>query len=233
MHGLESGLQGRKSQYLHKHFTNVNTPDMQMSLFNITKKNSVVRNILKTLLFQNLALLFCTSIAICYYTWYGLLFLSLCCLGLGVLRNKMIQQGLQMSLQQCIDVQSKALQKFQPCLVVGSSWGGLVALHCIVNGAYNCPMILIAPPVKMVLNKINAEGWRKIRDQLKKNTTTIYVVHGELDKTVPLNDSQELVANTNIHLQVIANGDHSLNSTLLEDDNAYCLKSIIEKQLQT
>ena len=44
MHGLEGGPGGKKTQYLERHFE-VCAPDMQISLFRLTKANSILRNV--------------------------------------------------------------------------------------------------------------------------------------------------------------------------------------------
>ena len=46
MHGLESGPNGTKARYLRENFSKVYIPDMQMSAFNPTRRNSPSRVIL-------------------------------------------------------------------------------------------------------------------------------------------------------------------------------------------
>ena len=50
LHGLESGVNGKKSQYLGKHFENVTVPDLQTGYLNFNSNSfltSSIRNILK------------------------------------------------------------------------------------------------------------------------------------------------------------------------------------------
>ena len=47
VHGLESGPNGKKVQFLREQFRNVECCDMQMSLLNISRHNSVIRNVLR------------------------------------------------------------------------------------------------------------------------------------------------------------------------------------------
>ena len=231
MHGLESGLQGKKSKYLHRHFENTYTPDMQMSLLNIKKKNSVLRNILKTNMLRLWLVLLLFSLVVFYYTniTYTIAYVVMCMFLFVFIKKYMVQSALDMSLQQCIAVQSHALQEFQPHIIVGSSWGGLVALTCMVNNAYSCPTVLIAPPVKMILNKIDPSGrkWHNMCEMAKHITDKVYIVHGENDQTVPVEDSREFIAQSGGSLQIIPGGDHSLNDSLLQDETVYALKNII------
>ncbi|MEX2666684.1 alpha/beta hydrolase [Candidatus Uabimicrobium amorphum] len=231
MHGLESGLQGKKSHYLHSHFANTYTPDMQMSLLNVRKKHSVLRNICKTKLFRVwfVLLLLCVTISCFMSTTHTIVSFVIGILVFLAVKKHLIQRALDISLQQCVTVQSNALQEFQPHIVVGSSWGGLVALICLSQNAHSCPVILIAPPVKMILNKIDPseKKWLNMCEMAKQHSDQIYIVHGEKDQTVPLEDSQEFIEKAGGILQVIPGGDHSLNDSLLEDDTPYALKNII------
>ena len=231
MHGLESGLQGKKSKYLHNHFANTYTPDMQMSLFNIAKKHSVLRNVFRTSIFRLWCMLLVFSFVVFYYssTTHTIAYFVMCILVFLFVKKHIVRRALDMSLQQCIAVQTSALQEFQPHIIVGSSWGGLVALTCMVNNTYRCPAILIAPPIKMILNKIDPSGkkWRNICEQAKHISDKIYIVHGDKDQTVPIEDSREFIAQSGGNLQIIPHGDHSLNESLLQDETAYALKKII------
>ena len=44
LHGLESGIHGRKVKYLQKHFKNVIVPDFQVGVWSWSQKNSFLRN---------------------------------------------------------------------------------------------------------------------------------------------------------------------------------------------
>ena len=50
MHGLESGPGGSKDTYLRRHFQ-VCMPDMKISLYRLSKSNSVLRNAVRQPLF--------------------------------------------------------------------------------------------------------------------------------------------------------------------------------------
>ena len=51
LHGLESGASGFKSKYLKKHFKNSIVPNLNVSVFDITKNNSILRLIITNYLF--------------------------------------------------------------------------------------------------------------------------------------------------------------------------------------
>ena len=44
-----------------------------------------------------------------------------------------------------VAVQSKAIQSFSPEVIVGSSWGGAVAVELIRRGIWRGPTLLLAP----------------------------------------------------------------------------------------
>ncbi|WP_372371450.1 alpha/beta hydrolase [Candidatus Uabimicrobium sp. HlEnr_7] len=231
MHGLESGILGKKSQYLRENFENVYTPDMQMSMLNLKKKNSIIRNVTRTWIFRMWTFFIIIVLFRLSYDWQSLASLFFSFVSFFLIKKRIFQSALSMSLQQCTSIQSKALQDFKPDLVVGSSWGGLIALNCITQKIYNCPVVLIAPPVKMVLNKVDFSGqnWENICEKTKQISSLVHIVHGENDKVVSIEDSKKLVEKTKVSLQIIPQGDHSLNYPLLEQQNALSLKNIIRE----
>jgi len=101
----------------------------------------------------------------------------------------------------------KAVGEFHPDLVVGSSFGGAVALTLLNDGTLTVPTVLIAPAAK----KLDAPNTLPAG-------VPVVVLHGENDDTVPLDDSRALIAtgdeNALLHVVRGAAGDHSLNVIL-------------------
>jgi hypothetical protein len=99
----------------------------------------------------------------------------------------------------------QALREVQPEVVVGSSFGGAVAVALLREGLIRVPVVLIAPAARR-LGVPNAfpEGARAV------------ILHGELDDLVPLEDSVALArtGGPGVELQVVAGGDHRLNEIL-------------------
>jgi pimeloyl-ACP methyl ester carboxylesterase len=101
----------------------------------------------------------------------------------------------------------KAIAQFQPDLVVGSSFGGAVALTLLNDGTLNVPMVLIAPAARKLEapNTLPADA-------------RVVVLHGENDETVPLDDSRALIETGGdgalLHIVRGPQGDHRLNCIL-------------------
>ncbi len=98
-----------------------------------------------------------------------------------------------------------ALSAERPDLVVGSSFGGAVAVRLLCAGAWRGPTVLIAP----------AQARVGLDTRLPPDARVI-VLHGDADDVVPVADSRALVAGAGpgVELRVIAGGDHRLNRIL-------------------
>jgi len=103
-------------------------------------------------------------------------------------------------------------------LVVGSSWGGMVALRCIEHGLRPDATLLLAP----ALAAKGFYGWFWPRAALSEGLfdslppKSVLVVHGTADNTVPIETSRELAAifPSAVNLLEIEGGDHRLNNAL-------------------
>lgn len=91
----------------------------------------------------------------------------------------------------------------RPDVIVGSSFGGAVAVALLQDGAWAGPTVLIAP----------AAGKLGLPDVLPAGPRVV-ILHGDADDVVPIADSRRLAANPGVDLRVIAGGDHRLNRIL-------------------
>ena len=222
MHGLESGPGGSKDRYLRQHFEEVCTPDMKMSLFRLTRSNSVLRNALRRPLFLGWTTAAAVTLPFAVVTYAPVALPEWAAVFGGVLvtiRKRLARQALAASLNRSIAIQAAAIREFHPDIVIGSSWGSLVALMCVSRGVYSGPQLLLAPPAKLVLDRLgdtDGSRWetlcRSISPEIARGTL---VVHGDEDTTVPVDDSRLLAAATGIELRVIP-GDHRLNTALID-----------------
>jgi len=79
-------------------------------------------------------------------------------------------------------VQTEAIRRFQPDVLVGSSFGGAVALALLQRGLWRGPTLLLA----------QAALWRKdLRPELP-DAIRVWLVHGTRDDVVPIADSRLL-----------------------------------------
>jgi alpha/beta superfamily hydrolase len=102
---------------------------------------------------------------------------------------------------------SDAVLAHAPTCVVGSSFGGAVAVSLLRSGVLQAPVVLIAPAAaKLGVHNALPTGSR------------VTVIHGDGDDVVPVSDSIALAATggPGVRLEIISGGDHRLNR-ILED----------------
>ena len=221
IHGLESGPGGSKDRYLQDHF-DVLTPDMQISLYRLSKSNSVVRNALRRPLFLGWAAGASISLA-CVIILYGPLawfvWSILVAVALAVIWKPLERQALSASVERCVAIQARAIEGYRPDVVVASSWGAAIALICAARGIYSGPLLLLAPVLQLVYDRLgDADGqrWKNLCGRISAEAARrTLIVHGDQDETVHVAHSRAIAEVAGIELLVIPGGDHSLNSDLV------------------
>lgn len=174
VHGLESGPIGYKSVLLRSRYKDVISVDMDMSVLNIRKKHSAVRNLLKIqilpliafmllctlllyfLIFNRIAALKSNSWQITLSVIASLILYPIIVFAIPYFRNKMIGYALKRSFEQCCNVQTKVIKEnnYKFDLVIGSSWGGAIACHLIKTNVWQGPTIVLCPAYKKVMDMI-------------------------------------------------------------------------------
>lgn len=110
-----------------------------------------------------------------------------------------------------VAIAAAALREAQPELVVGSSRGAAVAMALDLG---NIPCLLIAP------------AWKHWGTASRVPAGTI-ILHSEHDETIPLDESRELVANSQLPEEslVIVGANHAMN----DDQAQAALRAAVEK----
>lgn len=106
-----------------------------------------------------------------------------------------------------VAVQVALLRSNQIDVVVGSSFGGAVALELLRSGAWKGPTVLLCPAHRLVAGR----AW-KPAPSLPDDASRVLVVHGRQDETVPLEHSRSLVKDTAAKLIEVDDG-HRLAET--------------------
>ncbi|MED5372729.1 MAG: hypothetical protein VX899_17055 [Myxococcota bacterium] len=215
VHGLESGPTSGKVSGMKDLGLEVSAPDMHMSIWRMDKRNSMVRNLLR--MWQPwtaaLMLLGALPMAIWGNPWSaGAMFLG--AILWGRLRNKAwVAQALDRSRSACVEIQKSVLKQASPDVVVGSSWGGAVLIELVLQGAWEGPVLLMAPALERVEGRINPAAAAKKRARLHQHPHPIRILHAPEDEVVPYADS-ELLAHGDIVLTPVPGDDHRLLGTL-------------------
>jgi fermentation-respiration switch protein FrsA (DUF1100 family) len=108
-------------------------------------------------------------------------------------------------------VAREAVRAQRPDLIVGSSFGGAVAVRLLREGAYRGPVVLIAPAARKITG-----------DEALPDGTRAAILHGDADDVVPYADSVALAqtGGPGVRLHTVVGGDHRLNVIL--DDGTLC-----------
>ena len=83
--------------------------------------------------------------------------------------------------EQCVDVHARALQTFRPHLLVGSSFGGAVAVALLMRRLYTGPTLLLAQAAV-----------RYFSDAYLPEGVPVTLVHARQDEVIPFADSERL-----------------------------------------
>jgi fermentation-respiration switch protein FrsA (DUF1100 family) len=110
-------------------------------------------------------------------------------------------------VRRSVGVQRRALAARRIDVVVGSSFGGAVALWLLANGAWSGPTVLLCPAHQLVARRC---GWPPpTLASLPIDSSRVVVVHGRADTTVPVAHSHALVEGSRARL-VLVDDDHRL-----------------------
>jgi len=123
-------------------------------------------------------------------------------------------------IKNCIDLVVVELKKFSPDVVIGSSLGGAIAVELLRCGSWNGPTVLLAPAHLLVARITGTPERFKLPPTLQN---PVHVYHGTADDTVPISDSQALVAQRT---------DNMVKLTTYQDDDHILSKNIFAEQLK-
>ena len=83
----------------------------------------------------------------------------------------------------CVELQARVLAEHRPRVLVGSSFGGAVAVELLRRGDYRGPTLLLAPAAR-----------RYDRDAVLPEGARVMIVHGHGDDVIDIADSRALAA---------------------------------------
>ncbi len=219
LHGLESGPRGDKVQRLRAAGVDVLAEDMFMSIRRLDRRNSAVRNLLRLPEVRAIGALTVAAGAHAAVRRQPL-FAAGTLVGLAVWaaarRGALQREALRRSWEACIAIQRAAIERHRPDVLLGSSWGGAVAVALIARGHWRGPTVLLAPAFQVVADRMATSD--VARDVATLQTTAadhpIVVFHDPTDATIPIAHSEALAAGSAVELHRVAAGGHRLMGIL-------------------
>eukprot|EP01122_Echinamoeba_exundans_P007589 TRINITY_DN2366_c0_g1_i2.p1 TRINITY_DN2366_c0_g1~~TRINITY_DN2366_c0_g1_i2.p1 ORF type:complete len:326 (+),score=40.74 TRINITY_DN2366_c0_g1_i2:90-1067(+) len=213
LHGLESGPRGVKARMLDPVFT-LFAPDMSPNIQRMISYHSPYLQMIAI----SLALTLAISI---YLIYWGASMKEYAYIAVGivvilielVIVRYLIQSNVATCMRECVELQTEAINKFEPDVVVASSFGGGVAVHLLSRGIWKGATLLLAPAQHAISRRGFLTGHYRFSIPPE---ATVTVVHGKEDNVIPLSDSETL-ANLGSHEQVefiTVTDDHRLSQTL-------------------
>lgn len=194
VHGLESGPQGRKARALRDAGFEVFAEAMPCSQRSMLKEPTTIA-------------LFCVATLTMVLGIRMGLFGALAAVLLVLASAPFcVRMTIARAFQKSVQVQREALTKHAVDVVLGSSYGGAVALELLRLGAWRGPTVLLCPAHELVAKRIHRP--------LQRSTLRgdVCVVHGTRDQTVPIRDSRALVHESQATL-IEVDDDHRLSKS--------------------
>jgi hypothetical protein len=229
IHGLESRANGSKTVLLREQGLDVRAHDMDMGTLQLSRKNSAIRMALRLKETQLIAGAVALTLGAGLPRRPLRSLLAGAALGVGwvILRREVVLgRALRRSFEACVELQRAALSREQPDIVVGSSWGGAVAVELMRIGAWSGPSVLLAPAVHRVCVKTKHGDGDSIARELRGRSAKTIVFHDPADDTVPYADSEALAREGQLELRSVDAGGHRLLGLLTSGQLAETLRAM-------
>jgi len=109
--------------------------------------------------------------------------------------------------ESCVDVHEREIGSFRPDVLVGSSFGGGVALELLHRGLWTGPTLLLAQAAVRIGKRTTIPEGRRV-----------WIVHGTQDEVVDINDSRTLARTGSPSLVrlIEVDDDHSLHAMVAD-----------------
>jgi fermentation-respiration switch protein FrsA (DUF1100 family) len=201
VHGLESGPRGRKAQHLAAAGFRVVSEWMPCGRDRIARDPVVIA-----------AAVAAVGVVGASAARYGVAGLAIAggvvWAAAPLARSRLMRRVLSRS----VAVQARALAAHRVDVVVGSSFGGAVALELLLRGAWAGPTVLLCPAHQLVAERARRPPPPSLASLPDDVAARVVVVHGRRDETVPVAHSEALTAGSRARL-VLVDDDHRLAAT--------------------
>ncbi len=214
LHGLESGPHGDKTRLMRAQGLTVTAPDLQMSKLRLDKRNSIARQILKQWEVPTvLAASVITALRLGIVTSAVATTVTI-----RARKRAWISKAVGASRRACVDIARDVLATTHAEVLVGSSWGGAIALELLRDGSWRGPTVLLAPASKVIQELVDESAWGTLLAAVRRAAakSPIVVFHDPSDSTIDIGGSRELAAGSAVRLHEVQAGGHRLLD-LVED----------------
>ena len=229
IHGLEGHPEGTKVQLLREQGFEVHAADMHMSVRRLDKHNSILRNLLRARELKVAGLGMATGLGLSVVgarPWPALAGVAIAGGWLSQRREHMIATATGRSFDRCVEIQAAAVQRVEPDILIGSSWGGAVAAELLISGVWSGPTILLAPALRKVAERAQRTDPSEALGQLEREQA-ILVFHDPSDDVVPHADSVELGRGECVELRSVDAGGHRLIALLERGELAEAIHAMV------
>lgn len=194
VHGLESGPRGRKARHLEDAGFRVVSVKMPCGFRDQLRDYGLWAGL-------TFSLLVLTALVM----WKGWLGLAAWLVLLLLLHQQVRARWMRRVLRRSVAAQRRLLESESVDGVLGSSFGGAVVIELLRLGLWKGPTVLLCPAHHLVASRA-----RTVVPRLPLDASSVLVVHGKQDETVPFSDSVELVRDTRAVL-IAVEDDHRLS----------------------
>jgi pimeloyl-ACP methyl ester carboxylesterase len=205
IHGLESGPNGRKARYLAEAGFHVVSEQMPCGRSRIALDPVVVG-----------AGAGAAAASIAVARRYGIVGIGLVLGGALVVRPHIAARVMRRVVRRSTEVQLRALGQHRIDIVVGSSFGGAIAVDLLLRRQWQGPTVLLCPAHTLHAAKTRAAIPPPLASLPPSVSAHVVVVHGRHDDVVPIADSRALVAGSRARLLEV-DDDHRLTATATPD----------------
>jgi alpha/beta superfamily hydrolase len=120
----------------------------------------------------------------------------------------------------CVELHARVVQQFQPHVLVGSSFGGAVAVALLHRKAWSGPTVLLAPAV-----------YHYDVPRFLPPGIPVWIVHGTRDTVVHIEDSRALAKTGTPELVrlIEVDDDHALSTTVARSELIAIVSELVEQ----
>jgi pimeloyl-ACP methyl ester carboxylesterase len=198
VHGLESGPRGNKPRALAEAGFHVVSEQMPCGQKAVTRDPAVIAGAIGAVALAGVAT-----------ARWGLRGLSTALVTAAATQTAVKQALVRRMFERSVAVQLRSLRDHRIDVVMGSSFGGAVALELLRRGAWSGPTVLLCPAHLRVCERA-ATAWKPL-DSLP-DPARVIVVHGREDEVVPYAHSEQLAGELGVELVTVSD-DHRLTKS--------------------